>query len=595
MAIAQPPAGPLSPEQVRSLFNILTHYGLYSEIEVLKEPLAWPRFGFPFADRAPGSVAALEGSLSQLGLGDAGKTKTKAGEASVPVLQMLLVQFVLPLPGLRDYPADWWRVRALNIVARLAQADLSESYDKGVMGSRKTLMTASSSVLEMVARGSLGGLPRAPTLPEPRQYDRSRAQDLQASWDDLLQNVIYGDIVDKFFDYFEQTEDLDSFMPGVGAVTDYIVIHLAGLVHQIFIRSSEGPYLLKLIENVHGLIPWKLVKQTLRVGNAATMINGMLRLILAKLSVTSVTNWVGLTKNADDGMNLLQKIISLVLSWDASDFRKGADQVEKAKDRPDDFVLRIIREHVALGREDHEAARAASVRKGQSIINIIVTAVDPALAAALTEQQHAQCLEYYAALLAIRDREAISASLCRETPDHLTQAVREGFAAYTPMIRLVHERIDLKTHMDALQNFIDDFIQTGKPDRKTGAVPSVDDYVALLHKHRGFLYRFLHHIASKTPEVWSWYRDWAKASAVITPATAHGHVRSGREVKNAPAPGKTGAAADKKAATQAYTGMPDTQLPQAPDVSVVLRALGDDFGRVVRERAIALQAEVDLS
>lgn len=53
------------------------------------------------------------------------------------------------------------------------------------------------------------------------------------------------------------------------------------------------------------------IKQTLRVGNAATMINGMLKLILTKLSVTAFTNWVGLSKNPDDGMNLLQQYANL--------------------------------------------------------------------------------------------------------------------------------------------------------------------------------------------------------------------------------------------------------------------------------------------
>ena len=86
--------------------------------------------------------------------------------------------------------------------------------------------------------------------------------------------------------------------------------------------SPDGQYLLHLLENVHRLIPYYVVKQTLRVGNAATMINGMVRLVLAKLSVTAVTNWIGLTNNSNDGMNLLQQIISTVMAWDSSEFQK---------------------------------------------------------------------------------------------------------------------------------------------------------------------------------------------------------------------------------------------------------------------------------
>lgn len=78
-------------------------------------------------------------------------------------------------------------------------------------------------------------------------------------------------------------------------------------MHHVLVLSPEGPYLLKLLENFHNLIPYTMIRQTLRVGNAATMINGMVRLLLAKMGVGALSNWVGLTQNADDGMNLLQK------------------------------------------------------------------------------------------------------------------------------------------------------------------------------------------------------------------------------------------------------------------------------------------------
>ncbi len=75
----------------------------------------------------------------------------------------------------------------------------------------------------------------------------------------------------------------------------------------MFVLSPEGSYLLKLLENVHRMLPYSMIKQTLRIGNAATMLNGMVRLLLAKMGVGAISNWVGLTQNADDGMNLLQR------------------------------------------------------------------------------------------------------------------------------------------------------------------------------------------------------------------------------------------------------------------------------------------------
>lgn len=82
---------------------------------------------------------------------------------------------------------------------------------------------------------------------------------------------------------------------------------MASFLHHVFVVSSEGQYLLKLIENTHKLIPYSMLRQVFKLGNAATMLNAMVKLLLAKLSLTSLSNWVGLTQNADEGMNLLQR------------------------------------------------------------------------------------------------------------------------------------------------------------------------------------------------------------------------------------------------------------------------------------------------
>lgn len=62
-----------------------------------------------------------------------------------------------------------------------------------------------------------------------------------------------------------------------------------------------------MIENVHRLLPYIVIRQTLKIGNVATMINAMMKVVLAKASVGSVTNWIGLTSGADEGMNLMQQ------------------------------------------------------------------------------------------------------------------------------------------------------------------------------------------------------------------------------------------------------------------------------------------------
>jgi MFS superfamily sulfate permease-like transporter len=78
-------------------------------------------------------------------------------------------------------------------------------------------------------------------------------------------------------------------------------------MHYTLVLSPEGPTMLRMISSVHNLIPYMVIRQTLKVGNVATMLSGIVRVVLAKASMATVTNWMGLSSGADEGMNLLQQ------------------------------------------------------------------------------------------------------------------------------------------------------------------------------------------------------------------------------------------------------------------------------------------------
>ncbi|KAG6003593.1 hypothetical protein E4U21_001880 [Claviceps maximensis] len=595
------PTSILSREQNAALFDILTHYETYREITAFKFPDAVCGYGFPFGDAsAPGGTDEV---LEKDGDGDCdggdGDGDANGGDpnghvdgqkdherekqtqdqhlSTAPLLQLLLTKLLLPMPGLRDLPRAFWSVRLETLLARLGSADLSESYDKSALGTRKVLATGASAVLEMLGRGLLGGLRgdgaqdgdedegrqgdgdrygdgdgyqagrkgkqnarhehgedrSDENNPESGRYDLAKADDLYRAWDNVLHALVYGDLADRLFGHFVESDDLEAFGPMVEASTRHNIFHLATLIHHIFVLSPEGQYLLKLIENVQSLIPYKMIRQTLRVGNAATMINGMMRILLAKLSVTSVTNWFGLTQNPDDGMNLVQRIISLVLSWDANDFRKSADKIEDSRspDAPTGEMLRLIREYIEESRSHHESVRSASQHNEQSIMTEIFNASSPQINDRLTEAQHAKCLEYYSSLLSVRDRDRITDVFCRQPPDMFTQAMKDMVAAYTPMIRTVHASIDLRDHFDALRGFVEDFIKTSRPkdkdstpypssegkkqeDERRETFPSVEDYVALLMRHRHAVYKWVHALARQCPDIWESFRIYANETLV---------------------------------------------------------------------------------
>jgi hypothetical protein len=302
--------------------------------------------------------------------------------------------------------------------------------------------------------------------------------------------------------------------------------------------SPDGQYLLRLVENVHRLIPYYVVKQTLRVGNAATMINGMVRLVLAKLSVTAVTNWMGFTNNTNDGMNLMQQIISQVMSWDTAEFQKRTQKLESSRDAPPKAVFKAIKSYVYASRDVHDAARSISIAESKSIICVILeTADSPIDTDTLKEHQHEVAMEYFSNLLSMRDREELTKVLCKSNPDLLTPAIRDVVSAFDPVIRGVHNAVDLSGTVTDAENFIGDLIKISKPKKSSGSsrgnsrassptpsapasvtddpklvvgVPTVEDYVNLLRKHIPSAHKFLHQVAKNAPELTNQYREYAK-------------------------------------------------------------------------------------
>lgn len=188
---------PLTPEQSRALFDILTHHETYKEIEDFKAPGAIFSYGPPFQDDVNSSQS--------------------------PILQSLLAKFVLKLPGLRDVSEEFWRGRVENLVQDLADAELSESYDKGILGIRKTLATAISALIEYPARGALGGFPKQ-TVEHDRQYDVSNPDDVLQAWKDCVHEMVYGDLTDKLFAKAAETDDLKQHPPVVQGMHEFIVV-----------------------------------------------------------------------------------------------------------------------------------------------------------------------------------------------------------------------------------------------------------------------------------------------------------------------------------------------------------------------------------
>ena len=176
--------------------------------------------------------------------------------------------------------------------------------------------------------------------------------------------------------------------------------------------------------------------------------------------------------------------------------------------------LEVLKSYASKPRVEQERTRKQSQKDSISIVAAILQETE--LEWRLTDIHHAQALEYLSIELSIRDRKEIINVLCHSSPDYLTQSVRELVDAYEPVIRHMHNAINLSGTVGDAEYFIRDMIklakiQTDKHGHST--VPTVGDFIMLLRKHQFSSHTFIHQICKNGPEVTSWYLAWAKTAA----------------------------------------------------------------------------------
>lgn len=187
----------LSPSQTASLFDILTHYDTYAQIREFRKPGSLATYGPPF-------------------------TAQKSTPSGSPALQALVSRYLLKIPGLNNLPDKWWNVQCNDIIENLEKANLSESYDKGVIGSRKTLATAISALIEYPVRGTFAGFPELKD--RDRNYDLTKGEDLRRAFRDFLNDCVYGDVLDQMVEKTATTDNLEDHPQLTKAVHEFVLV-----------------------------------------------------------------------------------------------------------------------------------------------------------------------------------------------------------------------------------------------------------------------------------------------------------------------------------------------------------------------------------
>lgn len=187
----------LTATQSAALLDILTHFETYAEIREFRRPGALEQYGPPF-------------------------TVVPKRQSTSPALQSLLDKFAFDLPGLKEVPQDFWKVQIKEIIESLEKANLSESYDKGSVGSRKTLSTAVSALIEYPVRGTFGGFAEVDDPDD--KYDLNSAEDISRGFRNFVDQCIYGSILEDLVKKAAKTDKLEEHSNLIKAVHEFVLV-----------------------------------------------------------------------------------------------------------------------------------------------------------------------------------------------------------------------------------------------------------------------------------------------------------------------------------------------------------------------------------
>lgn len=187
----------LTPARSSALLDILTHHDTYAEIRDFRRPGALDHYGPPF-------------------------TAEQGKQSTAPALQALISRFMLDVPGLKDVPEEFWKVQVYELIQSMEESNLSESYDKGAVGSRMTLATAISALIEYPVRGTFGGFAEIDN--DDDNYNLNSAEDISRGFRDFVDQCIYGSVLDDLVKRAAETDDLQKHSKIILAVHEFVLV-----------------------------------------------------------------------------------------------------------------------------------------------------------------------------------------------------------------------------------------------------------------------------------------------------------------------------------------------------------------------------------
>ncbi|KAJ5153411.1 uncharacterized protein N7482_009889 [Penicillium canariense] len=333
---------------------------------------------------------------------------------------------------------------------------------------------------------------------------RQRAAELDVYMEKFRRDIVESNGLTKLFTEIREKSCIAELSPQYQKFAEWLRIEVAATVYHLFLAEDNSPELFAQAKRIHGLVPYTLMKNVIRIANPAAVMHGVLDLFLAQ---------------PFGSRSLLQRIFSLTLNDSIKDFAKSITSVaakvddpvltqklksfvdaeevvkneirEEAKTEDVDIIVAILRsELIQPGLTPEQIGK---VFNGWVAWNHAVDHVD------LEMQQGAQWFANMKQLLKLYTRQRDKAMMLSIVEEPVTlQLFRDLFTIfYEPLVR-VYKSANVYSSITDFALFADDAISViesaQRQDASADPNQTVQAFIDLCARHEDNFYKFIHEV-----------------------------------------------------------------------------------------------------
>ncbi|EPS27044.1 hypothetical protein POX_g08657 [Penicillium oxalicum] len=333
---------------------------------------------------------------------------------------------------------------------------------------------------------------------------RQRAAELDVYMEQFRRDIVESNGLTKLFAEIRDKSCIAELSPQYQKFAEWLRIEVAATVYHVFLAEDNSPEMFAQFKRIHGLVPYTLMKNVIRIANPAAVMSSVLDIFLAQ---------------PFGSRSLLQRIFSMTLHEGIKDFQKSIGPLAAKIDDPiltgklksfvdaDEAVKNIIREEaededvdivVAILRSELiepalTADQIGRVFNGWVAWNHAVDNVD------LEMQQGAQWFANMKQLLKLYTRQRDKAMMLSIVEEPVTlQLFRDLFTIfYEPLVR-VYKSANVYSSITDFAQFADDAIavieSAQRQDASADPNQTVQAFIDLCARHEDNFYKFIHEV-----------------------------------------------------------------------------------------------------